>query len=181
MTTSPTSLQMMLNQGFEQLQAGLFESAVDAFTACLRVYSDDAKAHLGRAIARFQIKEWKTAEQDFRRAAELAPQDPESFVGLGMCLAMQNHIYPALEILEKLPVDFPDFIRGYIQLGMIQIKIGAISKGREYLKQALQHRPTLGERKFIESTLKEQEHLDEKRYYRPDFEALRKANNKGKQ
>ena len=171
------SLQAMTDKGFEQLQAGQFEDAIDAFTTCLAVYPESAKAVLGRAIARFQIKLWALAEQDFRRANELNAQEPEGRVGLGVSMAMQNKIYPALDVLEKLLKDFPDFVRGYIQLGLLQIKIGAISKGREYLKEALQHRPALPERQFIESTLKEQETLDAKRHYRPDFEALRKAQN----
>lgn len=168
------SQQAMMDQGFKHLREGRYEDAVDAFTACLAVYPETAKAAQGRAIARFQIKDWKKAEQDFRRAGELNPKDPESRIGLGVSLAMQNKIYPSLKVLETLLVDFPNFVRGYIQLGLMQIKIGAISKGREYLAQALQHRPSLEERHLIESSLKEQETLDAKRYYRPDFEALRR-------
>ena len=168
------SQQTMLDQGLEQLQAGRFEEAIDSFTACLAVYPETAKAVLGRGIARFQNKDWKAAEVDFRRAKDLDRQDPESQIGLGMTLAMQNQIYPAIDVMEKLIVQFPNFVRGYIQLGMLHTKIGAIPKGRGYLEQALTHRPSLAERQFIESTLKEQSKLDQKRYYRPDFEALRK-------
>ena len=177
MDERPGSLQAMMDQGFEQLQAGSFEDAIDAFTACLAVYPETAKAVLGRAIGRFQMKDWKAAEHDFRRASDLDPEEPESWVGLGMSLAMQSEIYPALEVLEKLLTRFPNFVRGYIQLGLLQIKIGAIPKGREYLQQALQHRPSLPERRLIETILKEQATLDQKRYYRPDFEALRKQKN----
>src|SRR2546430_2092448 len=94
------SLQAMMDQGVEQLQAGRFEDAIDAFTACLTVYPETAKAVLGRAIARFQIKDWKSAEQDFRRANVLDPDEPENGVGLGMSLIMQSEIYPALDVLE---------------------------------------------------------------------------------
>ena len=172
------SRQAMLDQGFDRLQAGRFEDAIDAFTACLAVYPETGKAVLGRAMARFQIKDWKAAHQDFQRASDLEPDDPESGLGVGMSLAMQSKIYPALEVLEKLLARFPDFVRGYMQLGMLHIKIGAIPKGRGYLEQALQRRPSLEERRQIEATLKEQATLDHKRYYRPDFEALRKQNNK---
>jgi len=174
MEERPGSLQAMMDQGFEQLQAGRFEDAINAFTACVAVYPETGKAVLGRAIARFQVKDWKAAENDFRRARDLDPEEPENWLGLGMSLAMQSEIYPALEVLEKLNARFPDFVRGYVQLGMLHIKIGAVTKGRGYLEQALQHRPSLAERQLIESTLKEQATRDHKRYYRPDFEALRK-------
>src|SRR6266571_2730492 len=97
------------------------QDEVDAFTACLAVYPETGKAVLGRAMARFQVKDWKAAQQDFQRASDLEPDDPESWLGVGMSLAMQSKIYPALEALEKLLVRFPNFVRGYMQLGMLHI------------------------------------------------------------
>jgi len=41
------SLQAMMDQGFDHLQVGRFEDAIDAFTACLAVYPEAAKAALG--------------------------------------------------------------------------------------------------------------------------------------
>jgi tetratricopeptide (TPR) repeat protein len=133
MNARPESLEAMIGKGFDQLKLGQYEDAIDAFSAALAVYPDTAKAFLGRGISRFQIKKWKEAEGDFRRARELDAGDPESHVGLGLSLAMQDHIYPALEVLEKLLADFPNFVRGYIQLGTLHIKIGTINKGRDYL------------------------------------------------
>lgn len=166
----------MLDQGFEQFQAGRFEDAIEAFTACLAVDPETAPAVMGRAIARFQIKDWKAAEQDFRRAGTLDPQNPENGVGLGMSLAMQNEIYPALKTLETVLQRFPEYVRGYIQIGRLYIQIGAIPKGREYLNEGLKHRPSPAERRLIEAALAKQSQLDKKRYSRPDFEALHTKN-----
>ncbi len=164
----------MLAQAASQLQSGSFEDAIEGFTACLLVSTDDPSAFRGRAMARFQMKDWKGAEADFRQAKKLEPGEPENALGVAMSLAMRHEIYPAISEFEALLKNNPKFVRGQIQLGLLQIKVGAITKGKEILQAALNQRPTLAERRMIEAALKEQADLDKNRYYRPDFEALRK-------
>ncbi|MBI3292351.1 MAG: tetratricopeptide repeat protein [Elusimicrobia bacterium] len=165
-------------QGYSQLKAGAFEEAVETFTASLAVAPERAEAFRGRALAQFQLKAWPSAASDFRRAKALNPQELDNWVGLGMSLAMDHQIYEAIEVLETLLVQHPSYVRGHIQLGLLYFKVGIITKGREQMQQALANRPTLADRRFIESVLKEQGRLDRKRYYRPDFEALRKLKEK---
>ncbi len=162
----------MRRQAQQQLSGGLYEDAVDGFTACLQSDPLDVEALRGRAIARFQLKQWALAEVDFRKAKEIDPDDPETWVGLGVSLAIQNRIYPALDVLEGLISRRPDYIRGYIQLAQLYFRLGTIPKGRSVMEEALHHRPSPAERKLIESTLQDQARRDKQRYYRPDFEAL---------
>src|SRR5258708_3412336 len=164
----------MISQAALQLEAGAFEDAIEGFTACLMVSTDEPTAYRGRAMARFQIKDWKGAEADFRKAQDIEPSEPENALGVAMSLAMRHEIYPAIAEFESLLKENPKFVRGQIQLGLLQIKVGAITKGKEILNEALNHRPSLAERRMIETALKEQADLDKNRYYRPDFEALRK-------
>jgi tetratricopeptide (TPR) repeat protein len=171
-----TPFETMAQQGFEQLSAGNFEMAIDAFTACLAIDPKSAKVLQGRGMAHIQIKQWAQAQSDFASAYALDAGDAENAIGLGMALAMQNNIYEGLAILESYQVKHPNNIRVQIQLGQLNIKLGAITKGKEYFKAALACRPSLAERRVIEAGLSEQERLDQKRHYRPDFEALRKAN-----
>src|SRR5262249_35725334 len=158
------AIRAMLEQAAYELKQGNFDQAVEGFTACLLVDPDESEALRGRATAHFQLKSWKKAEHDFRKARTRDPQEPENGLGIAMCLAMQDEIYPAIGEFETLVQKHPDFVRGYIQWGILQIKVGAINKGREILHEALKHRPSLAERRLIESTLKEQEKLDKKRY-----------------
>lgn len=161
-------------QAQAQLREGLFDEAIETFSACLAVEPRDAKALQGRAIARFQLQKWTEASADFDAAKRLNPDDPENWIGFGMSLAMQNQVYPAIDVFDALLAKQPRCVRGYIQLGLLYFQLGIIAKGREQMQRALEHRPTLAERRLIESTLKEQNTLDKKRYYRPDFEALRR-------
>jgi len=163
-----------MQQAYEQLTEGRFEEAVETFTASLAVGSRETKALRGRGLAYVQLKRWSLAAADFEAARELAPDDPENWVDLGVSLAMDNQIYPAIEVLETLLASQPECVRGHLELGLLHLRLGAILKGRQHLQEALACRPTLAQRRQIESVLREQDKLDRKRYYRPDFEALRK-------
>ena len=169
----------MLERAAAQLKEGALDSAVEAFSACLLIAPQESSAYRGRATARFQLKDWAGAASDFKRAQELDPDEPENGLGLGLTLAFQNEIYPAIAVFEQVIQKHPDYVRAYIQLGVLYFKLVAIGKGREYLQEALKHHPTLAERRWIETALKEQDKLDQKRYHRPDFEALRKRKSKG--
>ncbi len=166
-------------QAYEQLRDGLYEDAVSSFSACLAMEPKDAVALQGRAIASFQLKKWLAAQTDFSAAKVINPDDPENWIGLGISLAMQHRIYPAIDTIEALLARQPNHVRGYIQLGLLYFRLGLIPKGREVMQQGLAHRPTLAERRFIESNLQEQLKLDQKRYYRPDFEALHRSKSSG--
>ena len=155
------------------LSEGAFERAVELFTEALERVPKLAAAYRGRALAHFQLKRWVEARADFARARELDPEDLESWVGLGMSLAMANEIYPAIEVFETLLANHPDYARGHLQLGLLYYKLCVTSKGRAHLEQALASRPTLAQRRQIEQVLGEQARLDRGRYYRPDFAALR--------
>ncbi|HVO33142.1 MAG TPA: tetratricopeptide repeat protein [Elusimicrobiota bacterium] len=172
MESSGKAAEAMLDQAIRQLQDGSFENAIKGFTACLLVSPDHAAAFRGRATARFQLKDWTGAAADFLRAKELNPDDPENWLGYGMSLALQLQIYPAIGVLDSLIARWPTFVRGHIQLGLLHIKLGAITKGKRALEEALKHEPNLQERRLIETTLNEQSKLDKGRYYRPDFEDL---------
>ncbi len=160
-------------RGTARLQEGLFDDSVDAFTGALAETPNDPRALQGRAMARFQMKDWVAAESDFAAAKKADETDPKNWAGLALSQAMQNKVYPALALFEDLLKRWPDFTEARIQLGLLCLKVGAIAKGRDHLRDALNTRPTLPQRRLIETTLKEQDKLDANRYYRPDFDRLR--------
>ena len=112
------------------------------------------------------------AAADFRAARDLMPDDPDHWVDLAVSLAMDDQAYPAIEVFETLLARSPECVRGRVELGLLYLRLGAIPKGREHLQEALTHRPTPAQRQLIQAALREQDKLDRKRLYRPDFEAL---------
>ena len=170
---APCDLDTSLRAAEARLSAGAFEAAVEMFTLCLEQDPAEVRASQGRAMAQFQLKRWAMAADDFRRAQALNPEDLESRLGLGMSLTMNHRIYEGIDTLEALVAAHPRYVRGRIQLALLYYRLCVTAKGREQLAQALAERPTLTERRQIEHILREQRALDERRYYRPDFEALR--------
>ena len=164
--------KLMLEQGFEQLRNGLFEDAIETFSALHLLETTDDAALRGRGLAFVQLGKPDLAEADFRTASQLNGTEPENRSGLAISLAMQNRIYEAIDIYEQLLAESPGFVPAYIQMARLQFKIGAIPKGREYLQRALRHKPSLTLRRMIDELLKEQQKLDKGRYYRPDWEKL---------
>ncbi len=166
----------MLEQAYARLKDGYFEEAVELFSAYLLSAPDQAQAYAGRGSAYFQLHKWPSAASDFLKAKELDASDAEHWIGLAMSLAMENKIYEAIGVFEALLSDRPQHVRAHIQLAQLYYRLGVITKGHKQLDAALASRPSLVERRTIEELKKEQLALDKRRYYRPDFEALRHQN-----
>ncbi|MBI3320519.1 MAG: tetratricopeptide repeat protein [Candidatus Omnitrophica bacterium] len=174
MSDLPPAAETLKAQAFEQLQGGLLDEAVATFSTCLSLQPEDVSALRGRGVAYLQSKQWPLASADLRAAATLKPDDPENWVDLGFSLGMENQAYQAIEIFERVLAKHPQHVRGHVQLGLLYFRLAAIAKGREQMQAALAAKPSLTERRAIEAVLREQDRLDKQRYYRPDFEALRK-------
>ncbi len=172
--TDLASLNEILEQALARLAEGYFEDAIDGFSEYLLIEPNEPKAYQGRAQANFQIKNWTAAISDFRRATELNPEDLESRVGWGTSLARVDQIYEAIDIFENLLAKSPHYVQAHIQLGALYYRLGIIKKGHLQMDLALAARPSLPERRLIERLKSEQMTLDKKRFYRPDFEELRR-------
>ncbi len=164
----------MIEQAYGRLREGSFEDAVEAFSECLLLEPAEPSAYYGRALSYFQLKKWPLAASDFLKAKDLNPANSENWIGFAMSLAMDNKIYEAIQIFEELLTQQPNCVRAHIQLAQLYYRLGVIGKGHCQLDRALASRPSLVERRAIERLKNEQLVLDKKRYYRPDFEALRR-------
>ncbi len=170
--SSPDAAATLTQQAYAELAEGRFEDAISTFSSSLSLAPNDAKTLRGRGLASLQLRRWSSATADFKAARALCPDDPDHWIELGVSLASDNQVYAALEVFETLLTKQPTCVRGHLQLGLLHVQLGAIPKARESLQQALACRPTLAQRQLIESILREQNTLDRKRYYRPDFAAL---------
>lgn len=161
-----------------QIQAGFAEGRYmkvqKDLDLALAAEPDDVPLLMLRALAQTKQSLWEGAQKDFAKARALDPEDPETWLGEGLCLAMRQDVYAALELLEGILVRQPNFVRGHIQVARYYFKLCVSNKGQAHLKQALALDPSADERREIESISKEEAVLDQTRLYRPDFEALRK-------
>ena len=150
----------LLEKAESLLREGHLEEAIFAFTECIEEHAPDARVFYGRARCYFQLKNWPAALPDFSKSRQLAPDNLDSWVGEGVCLAMVNQVYEGIAIFEELLSKNPSYVRGRFQLGQLYYHLGVITKGHREMEKALTHRPTLGERRMIEQALKEQKTLD---------------------
>jgi Tfp pilus assembly protein PilF len=157
---TPKAVVTMLDQAYGELQSGAFQRAVDTFTACLVVSPREADAFRGRGTAHFELKDWEAAKADFEKAREIKPQDPENWIGLGMSLAMDLKLYPAIAVMTTSLEEHPTYLRGYLTLGLLLIRIGASQKGKAYLQRALDLGPSNQEKRLIETQLLAQDNHD---------------------
>ena len=164
-----------MEQAYAQLQEGQFEAAVETFSASLALGPRTSQALRGRAQAYGRLRRWSLAAADFEAARDLDPNDTDAWADWGISLAHNQQIYPAIDAFDALLAKHPMCVRGHMELGKLYLQIGAIPKGCQQLQQALAYQPTLEQRHAIEALLHEQQKLDKKRAYRPDFEALHRA------
>ncbi len=166
----------MIEEAQQKLKEGYFEKAIKAFEECIVSNPLQADAYLGRALAYFQLKNWTAALSDFTKARELDSDNLENWIGVAMSLAMSNKVYEAIDVFDTLLKNHPNYVRGHVQLGSLYYRLGTITKGHQQMEKALASDPSLSERRMIEKLYKEQKELDKKRFYRPDFVALREKN-----
>lgn len=163
-----------MQQAGEQLRDGLYEDAIETLTAVLALSPGDLEALRGRGVAYAQLKQWNLAVADLGVAKGAAPDDVDTWINWANSLAMANQVYEAIQAFETLVARQPRCLRAHLELGRLHLRLGAIPKGREHLQLALACRPTGAQRQVIVAILEEQDRLDQKRMYRPDFDALHK-------
>ena len=166
----------MVEQAYAQLRQGQFDDAVEAFSSCVRRDPKEPTAYRGRGMAYLQLQQWPLAAAVFLRARELDASEAEHWIGLATSLAMDGKIYEAIDVFGAFLADHPQHVRAHIQLAQLYYRLGVIPQGHRQLDLALAARPSLQERRTIEQLKREQLTLDKRRYYRPDFEALRQKN-----
>ena len=123
-----------------------FEEAVDAYDAALKLYPENRAANWAayymRGIALERSKKWDRAEEDFRKALELNPENPGVLNYLGYSYLDRGENLPEARRLiemafEKNPTD------GYIMdsLGWAMYVMGEYDNAVEHLEKAVEAAP----------------------------------------
>ena len=120
-------------------QAGNFSVALDELKLALEFDSRYYQANSVRGLVYAQLKEFAKAEEDFRRALNLAPNDPEVNNNYGWYLCEtgkpRESIAYFLNALKDPLYSTPD--RAYTNAGICAMRAGDLEGAQKYLLQAV--------------------------------------------
>jgi len=173
MSDIPQVAKAIFEQACTEIQEGALDRAVESFTACIEIVPQQAGLYRGRATAHFEMRNWKAAQSDFRRGIEFDSEDPENWIGLGMSLAMDLQILAGIEVIESYLQKHPEYMRAYLTMGLLYLRMGVRHKARECLQRALKMNPPWEERRLIEIQLKIQENDGNTNNNRSDIDVLK--------
>ncbi|WP_434515774.1 type IV pilus biogenesis/stability protein PilW [Dechloromonas sp. ARDL1] len=121
-------------------QAGSYAVALDELQIALNADSSYYQAYSIRGLVRTALKENDKAESDFRKALDMAPNDPEVNNNYGWYLCEtgkeRQSIAYFLNALKSPLYETPD--RAYTNAGSCALKAGDLDGAQNYLLKALQ-------------------------------------------
>jgi type IV pilus assembly protein PilF len=135
------ALQVKLGQGY--LTEGELETARDKLKRALELDPNSVDAHTLMAVLSERINRPKAAEQFYRKAAELKPEDGSVNNNYGAFLCGSGRFEEAEPYFQKA-FDDP-FYRtpavAYTNAGMCALKANRVDRAESYLRQAIELQP----------------------------------------
>lgn len=108
-TFSPGETEYQLQLGFVRYVTGDDVGAINAFNAVLATDANHGEAWFNLGMVLFGQSQYAEAEDCFRRAGELHPDDSQTWNNRGVCLWKQNRIADARICFQKaLQIDAND-------------------------------------------------------------------------
>lgn len=150
---------------------GRFDVALEELDIALRSAADYVPAHNMRGLTYMQLREDKQAQQNFTRALELAPNDPETNNNYGWFLCTRGRPQEAIRYFMQALRDplyaAPD--KPLSNAGICSRRAGDQVAAENYFRRALAIRADQPQANF---------HLADMAYRRGDFERTRTLLNK---
>lgn len=123
-----------------------YAGAVEAYDRAIEFTEEGAPSQwfllYARAISHERLKNWEKAEQDFRSALELNPEQPQILNYLGYSLVeRQENLDEALDMIERAVAARPD--SGYIvdSLGWVLYRLGRYDEAVGHMEKAVELMP----------------------------------------
>lgn len=128
---------LFMKRGFSELVAKQYGNALNDMDEALKLNPKLDRAIFGRGVARFEMGDFTTAEEDFKYYVERDKTEPMAFNYLAGCRFMQQDYKGALEnydIVAKLDAKYPDI---YTNRGMMKHYLNDLKGAVEDYNKAL--------------------------------------------
>ncbi len=134
-------VRAQLGEVMAHINAGRTDRAAAALTPLLRKHPDlPEAAHVASGL-HARRGEGEQALYHARRAAQLAPHQPEYQAALGVLLVQNERHQQAIGALERALSADPDLRQAIVALGVAHMQLGAIARARELFNRALAAHP----------------------------------------
>ncbi len=91
--------------------------------------------------AHYQAGKLPAAEQVYREAVDLDPQNPDAYYNLGLIIQTQNRLSEAVKLYQQAIDLQPDYLKAYLNLGIILKEQGKVVESIIALEQAVKLDP----------------------------------------
>ncbi|HET7932285.1 MAG TPA: hypothetical protein VFL63_12975 [Rhodanobacteraceae bacterium] len=126
--------------GASQQQA--YTRARAAADTALRLAPDSASAHAARGdLLRFSEFDWRGAQAEYARAAQLAPNDPGVLASLAGMEAARGRVRVAVDLIRKALVGDPLQAIWHTYLGGYLAGLGQLDAARQAVEKAIGRQP----------------------------------------
>lgn len=124
-------------------QNGDWIIALEELTLATGINPDYAPAYSIRGLVLFYVKEWESADKDFRKALSLNDRDPEVNNNYGWFLCQTDQAKEAIKYFENAIASpmyrTPEI--ALLNLGMCQIKLNELDIAEENIRKSLRLSP----------------------------------------
>jgi len=138
-----TRAKLHTELGSLYFQNGNFIVALEELTIALAINPNYALGYSTRGLVLYHIKEWESAEKDFRRALDLDERDPEIANNYGWFLCQTGKAKESIayfqRALKNTLYQTPEV--AMLNAGACYVKLGDIAAGEDYVRRSLRLSP----------------------------------------
>ena len=137
---SQLTVDQALQLALQHQGAREFDQAEELYRQIIAAYPDQADAFHLLGSLYLQQKKYDLAEARLRQAL-LIRKEPAFALTLGLALQSTNRHADAVELLQKLAADHPDFIEGHVHLGVCLSVLGRFEEAARAFQNAIDLNP----------------------------------------
>jgi tetratricopeptide (TPR) repeat protein len=138
---NPANASAYYNRGFERLDIGDYEGAVDDYTRALQIDGNQPTAYNNRGLAKFQIGDFAGAISDYTRSLELNDNEAVVYFNRGFARFNQGDYTGAIGDYTESILKAPEQTGAYFYRGEAYGRLGNYQQAAEDYTRAIQLNP----------------------------------------
>jgi tetratricopeptide (TPR) repeat protein len=136
----PAGVQSHIGKGYEFVQVGQFQQAVQEFQAALNLNPKLAHVRYQLGVSYFALQQWQESRREFERLGQETAVDPGVIYYLARLDLQEENLDGAIAQLEKIVAD-PPFPDALYYLGSAYLKQAKLVEAERWLKEAIELAP----------------------------------------